>query len=102
MMVQSNQGVGGSTRGLGNKSCLSAESVRAARRRGNIRNRSNLHIMLIFMEFRSIDQVTTVANRQFVSSKNGDRSKTSEFCIDSQSIVWCLYPGRMRPGLIEA
>ena len=31
-----------------------------------------------------------------------NRSKSAGFRLDRQQVVWCLHPGRARPGLIEA
>jgi len=53
-------------------------------------------------EIRGVRQDTRDAKKMPAAGKFPNRSKSTGFCLGCQQVVWCLHPGRARPGLIEA
>ena len=55
-----------------------------------------------YWEIRDVRQDTRRAEMVPAARKFPNRSQSTGFCLGRQPVVWCLHPGRARPGLIEA
>ena len=53
-------------------------------------------------EIRGARQDTRGTEEVPAARKFPNRSKSTGICHGRQQVVWCPYPGRVRPGLIEA